>query len=562
MADDHSKPPAQDAGSEISDHVNEYLTGLRARFDELTDRIEEASRTSLNRSRAELEQMMAGEARTATETPADGDSDGEQPPAREEAGSRESDGPGAEIPFGSERLAARLRELEEAEAAAAAANIDVPPGSERLAARLRELEAAEAAAAAAVADIDVPAGSERLAARLRELEAAEAAAAEAAEVAAPGIEIPAPPGSISERIRRLEAEAAAAQTVAPTVPPGDPAHREPEVEQPEPDRVPASPPAPPTSKTERRGGRRLTGMLAVLVLLAGAFVAGWWWSTSDATSVAPPSTLATQTTIATTPADNAIRSGVEASMAGLDVADVTVDATDGVVLLTGSVPDTDTRNAVSAAVSTIEGVRQIDNRIQIVPATPPTPEQVQAAADAVRTETGFGNLDVTVEDGVATITGVVAVDTVSTGVFGSIAPLREALIEINGIDAIVTRVQLRGDEVAMRAELRALVDETPIIFDSASAELAAESVAVLDRAAEIIVSYPGLRVLIAGHTDAAGATEQNEALAAARGQAVLGYLISRGVPVTRLQVVSYGELFPEAGGEQSLNRRIEFEVAP
>ena len=47
-----------------------------------------------------------------------------------------------------------------------------------------------------------------------------------------------------------------------------------------------------------------------------------------------------------------------------------------------------------------------------------------------------------------------------------------------------------------------------------------------------------------------------------RGQAVLGYLISRGVAVTRLQAVSYGELFPEAGTDLGISRRIEFEVAP
>ena len=146
--------------------------------------------------------------------------------------------------------------------------------------------------------------------------------------------------------------------------------------------------------------------------------------------------------------------------------------------------------------------------------------------------------------------------------FAAVAPLTDALEAAEGIDQVVTNLQLRGDEASLRAELRNLTDANPIIFASASAELDAQSAATLDEAAVIILSYPGLRVLIAGHTDAAGSLEQNEALAAARGQAVLGYLISLGVPVTRLQVVSYGELFPGEGVNQSLNRRIEFEVAP
>ena len=35
-----------------------------------------------------------------------------------------------------------------------------------------------------------------------------------------------------------------------------------------------------------------------------------------------------------------------------------------------------------------------------------------------------------------------------------------------------------------------------------------------------------------------------------------------GVPVTRLQPVSYGELFPDADLSAEENRRVAFEVAP
>jgi outer membrane protein OmpA-like peptidoglycan-associated protein len=76
------------------------------------------------------------------------------------------------------------------------------------------------------------------------------------------------------------------------------------------------------------------------------------------------------------------------------------------------------------------------------------------------------------------------------------------------------------------------------------------------------LEFPGLRVLIAGHTDASGSNQLNEALAAQRAGSVLGYLVQQGVPITRLQVVSYGELFPDSESPAALNRRIEFEVAP
>ena len=314
--------------------------------------------------------------------------------------------------------------------------------------------------------------------------------------------------------------------------------------------------------TGRPGSRGwVVGTLVLLILLSGAFVAGRWWSSRD-NPTATPTTLGPPATSAPdAPGDEAIQGAVNGAVATVVATGVTTEVTDGVVVLTGSVDSSETRAALSTVVAGIIGVRQIDNRVDIANVEPPTPEAIQAEADAARVETGFEHLNVTVQDGVATVTGVVSVDSVTNGVFGSIAPLEDALSNIEGIDAIVTRVQLRGDEAALRADLKALISDTPIIFGSGSPDLDVASSATLDRAAEIIMSYPGLRVLIAGHTDAAGGTAQNEALATARGQVVLGYLISRGVPVTRLQVVSYGELFPE-GSDQSLNRRIEFEVAP
>ena len=309
--------------------------------------------------------------------------------------------------------------------------------------------------------------------------------------------------------------------------------------------------------------RWLVGTLILLIMLSGAFLAGRWWSSRGDATATPAALEPLPTAVPNAPSDAEILAAVNSAVTALSPTGVATDVTNGVVVLTGEVGTRAIRDALSTVVLAIGGVQQVDNRVGVSEAiVPPTPEEIQAAADVARLETGFDHLEVSVNDHVATITGVVGVDTVSNGVFASLAPLRDALAGIDGIDGIVTRVQLRGDEASLRADLRALTVESPIIFASGSPDLDADSSATLDRAAEIINAYPGLRVLIAGHTDSAGGTAQNEALATARGQVVLGYLISRGVPVTRLQVVSYGELFPDGAGEQSLNRRIEFEVAP
>jgi len=476
MADDNPLPPKEDPGSEISDHVNDYLENLRSRFNELTDRIEEASRASIDRGRAELEDAIgpseAPEPPAPLETPAPPVETAPTPPADPQT-TEEHD-------------------------------LGLPPVSERLAARLRELEAAEAAENADNVGIDAVTDTEVVA--------------------------PTPPR--------------APMAVADTEPP-----------------PPAPMPRP--VNTGRDGSRRwLVGSLLLLILLAAAFLAGRWWSSRDDATAAPTTNPPVVTTIPDAPSDAVIRVAVDEAIAPLAPSGVVVDVTDGVVMLSGSVPEAATRQALSDVVSGIAGVRQIDNRVEVALIEPPTAEEIQAEADEARAATGLDHLNVSVVDGVATITGVVSVDAVADGVFASVAPLRDALLDIDGIDSTVTRVQLRGDEAALRAELKELTLESPIIFASGSPDLDETSIATLDQAAEIILSFPGLRVLIAGHTDAAGATQQNEALATARGQVVLGYLISKGVPITRLQVVSYGELFPEAGAEQSLNRRIEFEVAP
>ena len=114
----------------------------------------------------------------------------------------------------------------------------------------------------------------------------------------------------------------------------------------------------------------------------------------------------------------------------------------------------------------------------------------------------------------------------------------------------------------LRSELQALLASSPVEFALGSAELTEAGRLVLDKAAVIIQTQPGLQVLIAGHTDSTGSNESNEALARQRAGAVRDYLLTRGVPSYRLVAVSYGELFPNQEASAEQNRRIEFEVGP
>jgi outer membrane protein OmpA-like peptidoglycan-associated protein len=199
-----------------------------------------------------------------------------------------------------------------------------------------------------------------------------------------------------------------------------------------------------------------------------------------------------------------------------------------------------------------------------------TPADSAALAEtAVRelTDAGLTGLRVTVEpDGVAEVSGVVPVAALGNeGFFAYENGVRAIVAGVEGVGEVRTRLQLRGDEATLRRQLRDLLQATPVIFNPAESALTAESRAVLDQAAAIILASPGLRVLVAGHADSIGSNATNEALSNARALAAVTYLVEQGVPANRLNIVAYGELFPTGDNadeaERALNRRIDFEVA-
>ena len=75
---------------------------------------------------------------------------------------------------------------------------------------------------------------------------------------------------------------------------------------------------------------------------------------------------------------------------------------------------------------------------------------------------------------------------------------------------------------------------------------------------------PGLKIEIEGHTDSEGTPERNQRLSDRRAQAVVDFLIKRGVDQAQLQAIGYGETRPLAPNDttenRAKNRRIEFTV--
>ncbi len=103
------------------------------------------------------------------------------------------------------------------------------------------------------------------------------------------------------------------------------------------------------------------------------------------------------------------------------------------------------------------------------------------------------------------------------------------------------------------------------IFFSSGTEFTTPQVtdATLDEAARLIKAAGNVVVRVVGYTDSQGGAQQNSPLAASRADKVADELVARGVPRDRLVAVGringYFEITPSVG-ENSLNRRVEFEV--
>jgi outer membrane protein OmpA-like peptidoglycan-associated protein len=125
------------------------------------------------------------------------------------------------------------------------------------------------------------------------------------------------------------------------------------------------------------------------------------------------------------------------------------------------------------------------------------------------------------------------------------APAKGAAAAVTAIPSDETRtVELKG-----------------VTFDSGSANIRRASLPALDRLAEALKARPDLRVEIAGHTDSSGSAQLNRALSQRRADAVMAYLVSRGVPAANLVAKGYGSDEPVADNATSAgrakNRRVE-----
>ena len=89
---------------------------------------------------------------------------------------------------------------------------------------------------------------------------------------------------------------------------------------------------------------------------------------------------------------------------------------------------------------------------------------------------------------------------------------------------------------------------TVVYFDTDQFNIDAEDQSKLQRQAQYFTQYSDVSFTVEGHADERGTREYNLALGERRANAAKNYLVSIGIPATRIRTVSYGKERPVALG--------------
>ena len=113
-------------------------------------------------------------------------------------------------------------------------------------------------------------------------------------------------------------------------------------------------------------------------------------------------------------------------------------------------------------------------------------------------------------------------------------------------------------------EVNASIVLKNIFFDFNKYDLKAESQVELDKLVQLMKDNPTIKILIEGHTDNIGNAAANMKLSENRAKAVVNYLVSKNISVTRLTAKGFGATKPIAENSteegRSQNRRTELKI--
>jgi len=111
--------------------------------------------------------------------------------------------------------------------------------------------------------------------------------------------------------------------------------------------------------------------------------------------------------------------------------------------------------------------------------------------------------------------------------------------------------------------MRAAVRRRRVEFSQSGDALNSNAFGLLDELVEIAVDCPAVQIAVTGHTDGSGDAAFNQALSQARADAVVAYMVGKGIARERFRSAGAGSTSPVVAEvnahARSQNRRIEFE---
>jgi outer membrane protein OmpA-like peptidoglycan-associated protein len=117
----------------------------------------------------------------------------------------------------------------------------------------------------------------------------------------------------------------------------------------------------------------------------------------------------------------------------------------------------------------------------------------------------------------------------------------------------------------VKAQVGSKVVLKNIFFDTGKSDIKSESISELEKIRELLVVNGHLKVQINGHTDNTGNAATNKVLSLERAEAVIKYLIEKGIDATRLSAKGFGSERPLVSNDdeqegREINRRTEIEI--
>ena len=141
----------------------------------------------------------------------------------------------------------------------------------------------------------------------------------------------------------------------------------------------------------------------------------------------------------------------------------------------------------------------------------------------------------------------------------------EMVVDVPGYETGFTHVKvIKGEETIKQIKLRKKIEKIgKIYFAFDSSELLPQSYPVLNDVVKKISQLGDYkRIVVEGHCSNEGSDEYNMKLSKARALSVVNYLVDKGIPTDKLEIVPYGESRPIATNEteegRAKNRRVEF----